>query len=179
MNRSRWRLLFVATALISIASSAQASEELTKTLDRIFNSKEFDSKKFGPARWTDGGSAYTTVEPSAANADAKDGAKDIVRYDTASGKREVLVSSAKLTPSGVSKPLAIDDYAWSKDAKRLLVFTNTRKVWRRNTRGDYWVLDQESGTLRKLGGAAPTSTLMFAKFSPDGSRVAYVRENNI
>jgi dipeptidyl-peptidase 4 len=177
MNRSRWRLLVVAAALISITSSAQASEELTKTLDQIFNSKQFDTKKFGPARWMDGGSAYTTVEPS--NADAKDGAKDIVRYDTASGKREVLVSSAKLTPPGESKPLAIDDYAWSKDGKRLLVFTNTRKVWRRNTRGDYWVLDQERGTLHKLGGTAPTSTLMFAKFSPDGSRVSYVRENNI
>jgi dipeptidyl-peptidase-4 len=179
MNRSRWRLLVVAVALISITSSALASEELTKTLDRIFNSKEFDAKKFGPARWVDGGSAYTTVEPSFAKADAKDAPKDIVRYETASGKREVLVSSAKLTPAGVSKPLTVDDYAWSKDGKRLLVFTNTRKVWRRNTRGDYWVLDQESGTLRKLGGAAPTSTLMFAKFSPDGSRVAYVRENNI
>ena len=185
MNRFRWRLLVVATALISITSNAQASEELTKTLDRIFNAKDFEAKRFGPARWIDGGSAYTTVEPSAANADAKDGAKDkdvpkdIVRYDTASGKREVLVSSTILMPSGESKPLAIDDYAWSKDGKRLLVFTNTRKVWRRNTRGDYWVLDQESGQLRKLGSPAPASTLMFAKFSPDGSRVGYVRENNI
>ena len=53
-------------------------------------------------------------------------------------------------------------------------------MWRLNTRGDYWVLDRESGQLRKLGGSeAKPSTLMFAKFSPDGGRVGYVRENNL
>ena len=62
----------------------------------------------------------------------------------------------------------------------LLVFTNTQPVWRLNTRGDYWVLDRTSGKLRQLGGRdAKPSTLMFAKFSPDGGRVAYVRENNL
>ena len=60
-----------------------------------------------------------------------------------------------------------------------MIFTNTRKVWRQNTRGDYWVLDLDSGRLKKLGGDAPESSLMFAKFSPDGSRVGYVRANNI
>ncbi len=53
-------------------------------------------------------------------------------------------------------------------------------MWRQNTRGDYWVLDLTSGKLRKLGGsAAKPSTLMFAKFSPDGRRVGYVREFNL
>ena len=59
------------------------------------------------------------------------------------------------------------------------MFTNTVRVWRRNTRGDYWVLDVASGALRKLGGVAPPSSLMFAKFSPDGTRVAYVVANNL
>ena len=59
------------------------------------------------------------------------------------------------------------------------MFTNTERVWRLNTRGDYWVLDIGSGALRKIGAAAPESSLMFAKFSPDATRVAYVRGNNI
>ena len=62
---------------------------------------------------------------------------------------------------------------------RVLVFTNSKRVWRQNTRGDYWVLDRKSGVLRKLGNSGPPSTLMFAKFSPDGTKVAYVRFNNI
>jgi dipeptidyl-peptidase-4 len=62
----------------------------------------------------------------------------------------------------------------------LLIFTNTKPVWRLNTRGDYWVLERATGKLRKLGGPdAKPSTLMFAKFSPDGGRVGYVRENNL
>ena len=104
---------------------------------------------------------------------------DIVRYETATGKREILVSSAKLIPPGAQSPLAIEDYSWSKDKTRLLIYTNSAQVWRLNTRGDYWVLTLQSGVLQKLGGDAPASSLMFAKFSPDGSKVAYVRANNI
>ena len=60
-----------------------------------------------------------------------------------------------------------------------LVFTNTRKVWRDNTRGDYWVLDRRTGQLKQIGAFAKPSTLMYAKFSPDGGRVGYVVENNL
>jgi dipeptidyl-peptidase-4 len=156
---------------------AQVSEESDKLLHRIFGSSDFEVKRFGPARWLDGGEFYTTVEPS--ESVKEKGAKDIVRYETATGKREILISASKLIPPGVKSPLMIDDYAWSKDKSRVLIFTNTAQVWRRNTRGDYWVLDLKSGTLQKLGGDGPASSMLFAKFSPDGSKVAYVRGNNI
>ena len=61
----------------------------------------------------------------------------------------------------------------------MLIFTNTKKVWRENSRGDYWVVDVEDRKLRKIGGDAPESTLMFAKWSPDGSRIGWVRANNL
>lgn len=172
-------IVIVLVCLVGIAAwvPALASPTLTKALNEIFNQHQFDAKRFGPARWLDGGAAYTTVEPSAAypNTDAK----DIVRYETESGARSVLVSASQLVPPSASKPLHIDDYSWSKDHKRLLIYTNSKKVWRRNTRGDYWVLDLASGKLQKLGGDVPASSLMFAQFSPDGNRVAYVRDNNI
>jgi dipeptidyl-peptidase-4 len=151
------------------------AQQLSPTLDAIFNKHEFDAKHFGPARWIDKGAEYTTVEPSA----AVSGGEDIVEYETATGKRTVLVSAAKLIASPAAPPMKIDDYTWSDDNKQLLVFTNTRKVWRLNTRGDYWLLDLASGRLKKLGGDAPESSLMFAKFSPDGKSVAFVRANNI
>ena len=132
-------------------------------------------KRFGPARWIEGGRAYTTVEGSG----EEDAGKSIVRYDAASGERRVLVPAERLVPAGEKKPLKIDGYAWSRDGRRLLLFTNTKKVWRQNTRGDYWVLDLPDGRLKKLGGDASSSSLMFAKWSPDGERVAYVRANNI
>ena len=152
-----------------------AAQDLSASFNAIFNQHEFDAKRFGPARWIDGGTRYTTVEPSA----AVSGGQDIVEYETATGNRTVLVSAAKLVAKPGAPPMKIDDYAWSSDNKQLLVFTNTKKVWRLNTRGDYWVLDLASGNLKKLGGDAPESSLMFAKFSPDGKSVAFVRANNI
>jgi len=78
-------------------------------------------------------------------------------------------------PTGDSTPLEVEEYSWSPDGRRLLIFTNSQQVWRTNTRGDYWVLDLAGWTLKKLGGNGPASTLMFAKFSPDGGRVGWVR----
>ena len=87
--------------------------------------------------------------------------------------------AAHLIPPGRVRPLPVDDYALSKDGARLLIFTNSKRVWRQNTRGDYWVLDRATRELRKLGGDAPPSSLMHAKLAPVGPRVAYVRENNL
>ena len=86
---------------------------------------------------------------------------------------------ANSSPPGSGEPFPIEAYSFSKDKKRFLIFTNSKPVWRENTRGDYWVLDTSSERLQKLGGDAPPSTLMFAKFSPDGNRVAFVRSNNL
>jgi dipeptidyl-peptidase-4 len=145
------------------------------SVDRIFKKKDFKQETWGPARWLEDGSGYTTLEPSLTVGDAK----DIVRYAPESGQREVLVPASALIPVGETKPLEIQDYAWSVDLKKLLIFTKTKRVWRQETRGDYWVLDRASGSLKKLGGIVAPSTLMFASFSPDGRHVAYVRENNL
>ena len=168
-------LLLVLLSTISSPATALQSANFDEELRRIFERNEYRPETFGPAVWLDDGRRYTTVEPSAAIKEAQ----DLVVYDTATGRREVLISASNLKPPSPSAPLAIDDYSWSKDRARLLLFTNSKKVWRDNTRGDYWVFDIDSKKLRQLGGKAAPSTLMFAKFSPDGRRVGYVRENNI
>jgi dipeptidyl-peptidase-4 len=174
----RARLLLAAcatTLVICPLLAAQQRTGLQDLLHRIYATDDFQVKEFGPARWLDGGNSYTTVEPSA----VQKGALDVVRYDTATARRKVLISASELVSAGATSALPIEDYAWSWDMKRLLFFSNSRQVWRKNTRGDYWALDRETHELYKLGGKFPPSTLMFAKFSPDGSRVAYVHSNNI
>jgi dipeptidyl-peptidase 4 len=145
------------------------------TLERIFDSREFAPARFGPARWMKDGKSYTTVEDSAA---VKSG-RDIVLYTAETGRREVLIPGTRLIPSGGSAPLQIDNYEWSVDGKLLLIFTNTQRVWRQNTRGDYWVLSLIDWSLKKLGAGLEPQSLMFAKFSPQGDRVVYVSKNNI
>jgi dipeptidyl-peptidase-4 len=163
--------------LFLACESQRELEEDSPLLDlgRIFSSKEFTTERLDQARWLKHRSGYTVLESSESTLEAK----DIVLYDPETGVREILVPANRLIPSGQSKPLSINNYDWSKDGKKLLIFTNTKRVWRQNTRGDYWILDLSYWGLRKLGGGAEPSTLMFAKFSPDGGRVGYISKNNI
>ena len=171
MRRFFWLPALVVAGLGStLAAQRPAADTSLLTVDRIFGSPEFRGGTFGPLAWlADGG--YTTLERAAGN---KPG-RDIVRYDTETGLKTILVPATRLVPPGDSTPLDIEEYTWSPDGRRLLIFTNSQQVWRTNTRGDYWVLDLAGWTLKKLGGTGPASTLMFAKFSPDGGRVGWVR----
>jgi dipeptidyl-peptidase-4 len=144
------------------------------SLDRIITRNDFHADGFGPARWLKDGTGYTTLE----RPEHGDG-RDLIKYDPSTGRREVLVAAERLKPEGKNRALSIDDYAWSDDGGSLLIFTNTRRVWRLNTRGDYWVFHLKSGKLQKVGGDVPEASLLFAKFSPDGRRVGYVQANNI
>jgi dipeptidyl-peptidase-4 len=168
-------VLALGAGLIAAPLAAQTPDSSLLTLSRIYATPEFQAQSFGPARWVEGGAGYTTVEPSG------DGrGQDLVRYDTERGARDVLVPASRLIVPGDSVPLDIEDYSWSPDNRLLLIFTNSQPVWRQNNRGDYWLLDRASGHLRKLGGPdAKPSSLLFAKFSPDGSRIGYVRDHNL
>ena len=104
---------------------------------------------------------------------------NIVKVDPKTDAETILIKKEQLTPAGATKPLSFGIWFFSADRTKLLIFTNTAKVWRYNTRGDYWILDIASGKLSQLGKGRPSQSLMYAKFSPDGKRVAYVSEHNI
>ena len=172
---SAFLFLFFLPLLSTCLPAQEKSYEPWLNLDRIFGTREFAPERFGPARWMKDGNFYTTLENSEK---VKDG-KDIVLYSGATGKREILVPASRLIPAGGSSPLQIEKYEWSADGKLLLIFTNSQRVWRQNTKGDYWVLNLASGKLKKLGASFEPSMLMFAKFSPASRLVAYVYKNNI
>ncbi|MCH8305453.1 MAG: DPP IV N-terminal domain-containing protein, partial [Candidatus Marinimicrobia bacterium] len=171
------RVILIALVVGVFSTVAKSQEEITSliTLDRIYKTKEFTPKKFVTTEWHERGKGYTTLESSETLVDVK----DLVRYDLETGERKILVGAESLIPNGRSLPLQIDNYSWSPDGGKLLIFTNSKRVWRTNTRGDYWTFDLSNQKLTQLGGDAMRSTLMFATFSPDGSMIGYVRENNI
>ncbi|HQW93232.1 MAG TPA: S9 family peptidase [Ferruginibacter sp.] len=172
MNRKLYFGLILIITIFCFSNSFAQTKKLT--LEDIYSNNIYRAKGFGPIRWMKDNKGYSTLENNAA---AK--GNDIVVYDAESGTRKVLVNASQLTPAGTTKPLSIANYTWSDDNSKLLVFTNTRKVWRQNSRGDYWVLNLANGKLVQLGKKLEEATLMFAKFSPDGSRVAYVSKMNI
>lgn len=95
-----------------------------------------------------------------------------------SNERKTVVNSTLLRPQG-APPLEVKSFQLSADGSKVLIYTNGKKVWRYETRGDYWVVDLKSNALHRLGTDKPASSLMFAKFSPDGNQVAYVSGHNI
>ena len=145
------------------------------TLDRIFTRNEFKTEEGESVHWLKNETTYTKLQDSAT---VKNG-KDIVRCDPESGKQEILVSASSLIPPGEENPVAMESCTWSEDMGKLLIFNNSRRVWRTNSRGDYWLWDRQAKKLKKLGGNAPASSMMFASFSQDGKRVAYVSKNNL
>lgn len=130
----------------------------------------FTQAQFGKSRyWSPDGYQYTELEKG-----------EIVQNDMRNAsKKTTLISQAVLTPTGQNKALSIRRYRFSGDGQKILLNVNTRRVWRYDTRGDYWVYDLKANTLQQLGKGHPESSLMFAKFSPDGAQVAYVSEHNL
>ncbi|HEX8432940.1 MAG TPA: S9 family peptidase [Longimicrobium sp.] len=159
--------LFAITALAP-AARAQAPQQLT--LERIFTTRDFRTEGLPAVQWMRDGQRYAYV---VANGDAT----DLVAEDARTGTRTRLVEGARLVPAGATKPIEIEDYTWSADERKLLLYTNSQPVWRANTKGTYYVYDLASGRL------TPVSTQpgfqMFAKFSPDAGRVGFVRDNDL
>jgi dipeptidyl-peptidase-4 len=119
-------------------------------------------------KWLKDGTSYYRTEGG-----------QVMKYTLPANTATPFVSKADLTPAGAAKPLTPNGYTVSQDESKVLLFTNTKKVWRLNTRGDYWLLDRNKKTLKQIGKSRPASSLMFAKLSPDGKKVAYVSEYNI
>lgn len=135
----------------------------------LFCSVQFSfAQNPGSIQWSANGNSYTRM---------KEGS--IIEIDPKTETEKILVKQEQLLPLGASKPLVPQSYLFNKDNTKVLIFVNTAKVWRYNTRGDYWVLDIPTGKLSQLGKTLPSQSLMFAKFSPDAKKCAYVSEHNI
>ena len=118
--------------------------------------------------WTNDGDSYFKLEEN-----------QLVTYTLPNHDAKTVISKEQLTPTGESEPIVIAHFSFSKDQQKILLFTNTKKVWRLNTKGDYWVFNFKTNALTQIGKSLPSSSLMFAKFSPDGNSIAYVSDNNI
>lgn len=169
-------IALIITLLFGFNLFAQVQKDKSKiSLERIYKTRDFSKEWFGPYKWFENGDYYTKLE---ASSNIKHGV-DIVKYSSKTGDKQVIINAINLIPKGDSIPLRIENYTWSHDLSKLLIFTNGKKVWRSNTRGDYWIFDTDKKTLRRLGKNLPRSSLMFAKFSHDDKNIAYVSKHNI
>jgi dipeptidyl-peptidase-4 len=177
MRTLRFHRVVATAVLISVGltgavfASAQVPPSLQEWMRRL-SSPEFAPARGVIGRWIDDGAGYCLTEKNTA------GIGEIVRYETATGKREIWISAAQLTPPQLGKPLQVGEYSFSADGKIMLFAVNPRPTMIRKYAFDYWVLDTSDNSWYRIGGDAPDGVL-YAKLSPDGTRAAYVRDNNL
>ena len=163
--------VLLTTFLSSLPAHAQLSQNMQDWMRRI-NSGEFNGGggrggrggRGGSGQWLDGGKAYRLAEAGAP-----------VRIDTATGTSTSLPPEPSHTPPQLNRTLA--GGTPSADGTKLLFSTDSHTVMIRKTASDYWVLDKNDNSWHRLGSKS-SAGLMFAKFSPDGTRVAYLADMN-
>ena len=107
--------------------------------------------------WNESETGYFTIKDN-----------NIVLVSSRGKEDKVILSSSQVNN------LEIESFSFSQSKNKILIFTQSVKVWRYNTRGDYWVYDFKKNEIQKLGRNMSSSSLMFAKFSPNERFVAYV-----
>ena len=112
--------------------------------------------------WNNDETGYYTIDENS-----------IVLVSTIGKKDRKILSSEDL------KNKKIESFSFSQDKKNVLIFTNSVRVWRYNTRGNYWVYNLKTKQGKRLGSTLPDRSLMFAKFSPNGEKIAYVSKEII
>jgi dipeptidyl-peptidase-4 len=120
---------------------------------------------FAQRLWTDHGDQYYEFSD-----------KGIEMVNPKNGVRSIFLSQQSLLPKGATAALKVENFSISKNKELILIYTNSKRVWRENTRGDYWVYNKKTNQLQQLGQKFPASQLMFAKFNPQADKVAYVNK---
>jgi dipeptidyl-peptidase-4 len=143
--------LFLAAYTFGIAQ-----EKKQVTLEDVWSRGTFGAKSVYGVNWMKNGQFYTSQ---------KDG--KIIQYDIATGKEVAVLFNEKLE---------FDSYALSSNEDKLLLETESEPIYRRSSKAEYYVYDLKSKNLRKLSEGGKQ---LYATFSPDGSKVAFVRENNL
>ncbi len=158
-------LLISVFTLGMLMTFAQQNEKKI-TLEDIFKKRTFASK--GVSGWSSmkDGERYCQLKKDSLNA-----------YSYLTGSlSEVLVKSGDLIPPGDSQPIDMGSFEFCDDESRLLFATNTEDIYRYSSKSDYYIYDRATKQLHPL---SKNGKQRLATFSPDGSKVAFVRDNNL
>lgn len=166
--------MFVANAQTNLKDAKVSSEnveekELSRpkeeiTLAHIWKEYRFYAKSVGGLRSMNDGLHYTVLE---------DG--NIVKYAYKTGEKvSRLVNAEDLKLD--DKKIKINAYEFSADENKLLLATEKESIYRRSWKARHFVYDITDKTITQLSEGEKE---MYASFSPSGSKVAYVKDNNL
>lgn len=145
--------------LLFIGSAAVAQKSIT--VDDFTTRPTFSARSVGGINWMKDGKFYSSLQNN-----------KVVKFNITTGEAvETLVDGTAITPA-----ITIDDYTFSADEKQVLISTAVESIYRWSFRAEYFIYDITNKVLKKLSNNGKQS---YATFSPDGSKVAFVRANNL
>ena len=155
----------------SFAQQAATQGELS--LRTIHASNDLSPNAFRGGRWADEGPVVTYID-SAPDSEAT----HLMRFNLETDERTQIIDGSTLMADDVDRLIQIEGYEYSRDGSKVLLYTDSKRVWRRNTKGFYYVYDTETGDLAPIA-SRDDGYQMFAKFNPQATKVAFVRNRNL
>lgn len=152
---------------------AQQASMPALTLEDIHASNKFASKSFHGGRWADEGPVIRFIER-----DSDEGHTNLMSFNLENETKSILIDGENLKAEDIEGLINIEGYTYSKDGKKALLYTDSERVWRANTKGYYYIFDVDQARLTPLSDRAD-GFQMFAKMSPDGKHAAFVRDRNL
>lgn len=150
-----------------------AAKELT--LEDIFLYESFTESHTGDIRFLKDGQHYSKLSMDSMDGQSK--LMNILRYEIISGKlTDTLFKGMNLLPKNADRIIPFDGYELSTDEQKILLETASKAIYRRSSMANYYIWDMEK---QKLSPLAAEGEQRLAGFSPDGSKVAYIKDNNI
>ena len=104
-----------------------------------------------------------------------DSVGNIVKKNFITGEKVSTLVSALDIKDDNGKAITLDDYEWSADEHKLLISINREYIYRRSSKAIVYIYELESKKITKLD----NQKVLHAKFSPDGNKVAFVKDNNL
>lgn len=160
------KIAIFSLVLVNVLSTQAQKKDVT--IDDIWKNYSFYSRTVNGVRSLNNGISYSTM-------DRADKGNNIVKYSyTKKGNGEVLIDNSKLNFN--EKIVVINDYDFSSDEKKVLISSNTEGIYRHSSKSDFFIYDIEGSKLEKL---TDGEKQMYASFSSDADKVAYVQQNNL
>lgn len=160
------KIAIFSLVLVNVLSTQAQKKDVT--IDDIWKNYSFYSRTVNGVRSLNNGISYSTM-------DRADKGNNIVKYSyTKKGNGEVLIDNSKLIYD--EKVVPVNDYDFSSDEKKVLISSNTEGIYRHSSKSDFFIYDIEGSKLEKL---ADGEKQMYASFSSDADKVAYVQQNNL
>lgn len=154
--------------LLVLLTHIAHAQQRAVTLEEIYGTKSntFTAKTITGVNWMKQGGFYTSLLPG-----------KVVKYSIATGEAvETLFDQEQVSVAGTSNKIKIEGYQLSADERKLLLTTEEEPIYRRSTKAEYYIYDLGTKALVKL---SPNGKQQYATFSPQGTQVAFVRENNL